>query len=138
MTTTSKGREVDLRVSTLLTVHGEKVVMRVLDKSSVLRKLPELGLLLDQLPSLESLIDKPYGMILATGPTGSGKTTTLYAVLNQLNERTKNIVTIEDPVEYKIFGVNQIQVNSAIGVSFASGLRAILRQDPNIILVVNP
>ena len=131
----SNGGEYDLRVSTLLTVFGEKVVMRILDKSSVLLQLEDLGFLSAQRTVVESLIAKPYGMILATGPTGSGKTTTLYTALNRVNREDSNIVTIEDPVEYQLANINQSQVNIPANITFAKGLRAILRQDPDIIMV---
>ena len=127
--------EVDLRVSTLPTVHGEKVVMRLLKKTGGLPTLNELGLRGPQLKDLETAITKPYGIILVTGPTGSGKTTTLYSVLSRLNKPSVNIVTLEDPVEYQISGINQVQINPQAGLTFANGLRAFLRQDPNIILV---
>ena len=131
----SNGGEYDLRVSTLLTVFGEKVVMRILDKSSVLLQLEDLGFLPEQQRLLESLIEKPYGMILCTGPTGSGKTTALYTALNRINSEDRNIVTVEDPVEYQLVGINQSQVHATAGITFARGLRAILRQDPDIIMV---
>ncbi len=127
--------EVDLRVSTLPTVHGEKVVMRLLKKTGGIPTLNDLGMRGPQLASLEEAILKPYGIILVTGPTGSGKSTTLYSVLNRLNKPGVNIVTLEDPVEYQIAGINQVQVNTGAGLTFATGLRAFLRQDPNIILV---
>ncbi len=127
--------EVDLRVSTLPTVHGEKIVMRLLKKTGGLPMLSDLGLRGTQYKDLEEAIAKPYGIILVTGPTGSGKTTTLYSVLTKLNKPTVNIVTLEDPVEYQITGINQVQVNPQAGLTFANGLRAFLRQDPNIILV---
>lgn len=127
--------EVDLRISTLPTVHGEKIVMRLLKKSGGVPKLPELGLRGTALKNLEIQISRPHGIILVTGPTGSGKTTTLYAVLSVLNTSRVNIVTLEDPVEYKIAGINQVQINPLAGLTFANGLRAFLRQDPNIILV---
>jgi len=127
--------EVDLRISTLPTVHGEKVVMRLLKKTGGIPKLHELGLRGPQYRDLEEAITKPYGIILVTGPTGSGKTTTLYSVLSRLNTPKVNIMTLEDPVEYQIPGINQIQINPQAGLTFASGLRAFLRQDPNIILV---
>lgn len=127
--------EVDLRISTLPTVWGEKVVMRLLKKSGGVPKLPELGLRGTALKNLETQILRPHGIILVTGPTGSGKTTTLYSVLSRLNSIRVNIVTLEDPVEYKIAGINQVQINPAAGLTFANGLRAFLRQDPNIILV---
>ena len=127
--------EVDLRVSTLPTVNGEKVVMRLLKKSGGIPTLPDLGLHGPQLKTLEEAILRPYGIVLVTGPTGSGKSTTLYALLNIINKPTVNIVTIEDPVEYQIKGVNQVQINPQAGLTFATGLRSFLRQDPNIILV---
>lgn len=127
--------EIDLRVSTLPTVNGEKIVMRLLKKTGGLPALYELGLRGSQLKDLEEAITKPYGIILVTGPTGSGKTTTLYSVLSKLNKPGVNIVTLEDPVEYQIEGINQVQINPQAGLTFANGLRAFLRQDPNIILV---
>ncbi len=127
--------EVDLRVSTLPTVHGEKIVMRLLKKTGGIPTLPELGLRGLALKNLESQIARPHGIILVTGPTGSGKTTTLYAVLSKLNNSRVNIMTLEDPVEYEIPGVNQVQINPGAGLTFATGLRSFLRQDPNIILV---
>ncbi len=127
--------EIDLRVSTLPTVNGEKIVMRLLKKTGGLPSLYQLGLRGSQLKDLEEAITKPYGIILVTGPTGSGKTTTLYSVLSKLNKPGVNIVTLEDPVEYQIEGINQVQINPQAGLTFASGLRAFLRQDPNIILV---
>jgi len=130
-----EGRDFDLRVSTIPTVNGEKVVMRILDKSSVMLGLDRLGFMPDIRERLEWLIAKPYGMILVTGPTGSGKSTTLYACLNKLNQGTVNISTVEDPVEYQIQGINQVQVNPKAGVTFAAALRAFLRQDPDIIMV---
>ncbi len=128
-------QEVDLRVSTLPTVHGEKIVMRLLKKSGGIPTLPELGLRGLALKNLENSILRPHGIILVTGPTGSGKTTTLYAVLSRLNTTKVNIMTLEDPVEYQIAGVNQVQINPQAGLTFATGLRSFLRQDPNIILV---
>lgn len=128
-------QEVDLRVSTLPTVHGEKVVMRLLKKSGGVPTMQELGLRGRALKNLEDAILRPHGIILICGPTGSGKTTTLYSILSKINTTKVNIVTLEDPVEYKILGVNQVQVNPAAGLSFASGLRSFLRQDPNIIMV---
>jgi type IV pilus assembly protein PilB len=127
--------EVDLRISTLPTVHGEKVVMRLLKKTGGIPDLPELGLRGTALKNLEISITRPHGIILVTGPTGSGKTTTLYSVLQRLNTGKVNIVTLEDPVEYEIAGLNQVQINPQAGLTFASGLRSFLRQDPNIILV---
>lgn len=127
--------EVDLRVSTLPTVNGEKVVMRLLKKSGGIPTMNDLGLRGPQLKVLEEGIQKPYGIVLVTGPTGSGKSTTLYSILNLLNKPAVNIVTLEDPVEYQIKGVNQVQINPQAGLTFATGLRSFLRQDPNIILV---
>lgn len=127
--------EIDLRISTLPTVHGEKVVMRLLKKTGGIPSLMDLGLRGPQLKDLEEAILKPYGIILVTGPTGSGKTTTLYSVLSRLNKPGVNILTLEDPVEYQIAGINQVQTNPQAGLTFANGLRAFLRQDPNIILV---
>jgi type IV pilus assembly protein PilB len=127
--------EVDLRVSTLPTVHGEKIVMRLLKKAQKAPSLTDLGLRGLALKYLEKSILVPNGIILITGPTGSGKTTTLYSILNRINTPKVNIVTIEDPVEYEVGGVNQVQVNPKAGLTFASGLRSFLRQDPNIIMV---
>ncbi len=126
---------VDLRVSTLPTVDGEKVVMRILKKTGGIPPLVELGLRGPQLKDIGESIVKPYGIILITGPTGSGKTTTLYSILSRLNKPSVNIMTLEDPVEYQITGINQVQINPQAGLTFANGLRAFLRQDPNIILV---
>lgn len=127
--------EVDLRVSTLPTVHGEKIVMRLLKKSGGIPSMQDLGLRGLALKNLETSIQRPHGVILVTGPTGSGKTTTLYSVLAKLNNAKVNIMTLEDPVEYQISGVNQVQINPQAGLTFAAGLRSFLRQDPNIILV---
>lgn len=127
--------EVDLRISTVPTVNGEKIVMRLLRKSGGVPTMAELGLAGTALKSLELAILKPHGIILVCGPTGSGKTTTLYAILSKLNTPKVNIMSLEDPVEYQLFGVNQVQINPAVGLTFASGLRSFLRQDPNIILV---
>jgi type IV pilus assembly protein PilB len=129
------GREFDFRVSTLPSVFGEKVVMRILDKSSISIGLNKLGLLPDTLERFEGVVSQSYGIILVTGPTGSGKSTTLYSVLNKLNSGEKNIITIEDPVEYNVSGITQAQVNVRAGMTFASGLRTMLRQDPDIIMV---
>lgn len=131
----SDGQEVDLRVSTLPTVYGEKIVMRLLRKSGGVPTLPELGLRGRALKNLEDGILRPHGIVLICGPTGSGKTTTLYSILSKISTIKVNIVTLEDPVEYKIAGVNQVQVNPGAGLTFASGLRSFLRQDPNIIMV---
>lgn len=127
--------EVDLRISTLPTVHGEKVVMRLLKKTGGVPSLFDLGLRGPQYRDLEEAVLKPYGIILVTGPTGSGKTTTLYSILSRLNKPSINIITLEDPVEYQLPGINQVQINPQAGLTFANGLRAFLRQDPNIILV---
>ncbi|MBI4607404.1 MAG: type II secretion system ATPase GspE [Candidatus Rokubacteria bacterium] len=128
-------RAIDLRVATIPTVHGESVVMRILDRQSLFFTLDRLGFPAERLGQFERLIQRPYGIILVTGPTGSGKTTTLYAALDKINSPEKKIITIEDPVEYQLEGVNQIQVKPKIGLSFANGLRHIVRQDPDIILV---
>jgi general secretion pathway protein E len=129
------GKEIDLRVSTLPTVHGESVVLRILDRASIVVNLESLGFPEDTLVEFEELIQRPYGMVLVTGPTGSGKTTTLYGALDKINSPDKKIITIEDPVEYQLFGVNQIHVKPAIGLTFASGLRSIVRQDPDVIMI---
>jgi type IV pilus assembly protein PilB len=131
----SNGRTLDLRVSTLPTIFGEKVVMRVLDQATPLIGLTRLGFHSDTLRQWEQAISTPYGMLLVTGPTGSGKTTTLYATLGTINSLEKNIVTIEDPVEYQLPRINQVQVNIKAGLTFAGGLRSILRQDPDIVMV---
>ncbi|MEK7171070.1 MAG: type II/IV secretion system protein [Patescibacteria group bacterium] len=128
-------RQVDLRVSTLPTVHGEKIVMRLLDKSQGVLTLEQLGVTGTNFDTLIANVSKPYGIILSTGPTGSGKSTTLYAILNRLSKPGVNIITLEDPVEYELSGVNQSQVKPQIGFTFAEGLRSVLRQDPNIIMV---
>ncbi|WP_299738788.1 GspE/PulE family protein [uncultured Rossellomorea sp.] len=128
-------RPIDLRVSTLPTVYGEKIVLRILDLSSSLNDLGQLGFNSLNLKRFQDLIDRPTGIVLITGPTGSGKSSTLYAALNKLNSEEVNIITVEDPVEYQLEGVNQIQVNTNVGLTFATGLRSILRQDPNIIMV---
>ncbi|MHB1351403.1 MAG: type II secretion system protein GspE [Desulfobulbus sp.] len=128
-------RNVDIRVSTLPTSFGERVVMRLLDKSNVLLSLPDLGMSQRDLDTFHKLIRAPYGIILVTGPTGSGKTTTLYSALSILNSPDINIITIEDPVEYQIKGISQVQVNPKIDLTFANGLRTIVRQDPDVILV---
>jgi type IV pilus assembly protein PilB len=130
-----ESKQIDLRISTLPTIFGEKVVMRILDKSGMLLGMEEMGLAPEVLAQFRKYIRKPYGLILVTGPTGSGKTTTLYAALNEVNSIDKNIVTIEDPVEYQLKGINQTQVNPVVGMTFAEGLRSILRQDPDIIMV---
>ena len=129
------GRDVDVRISTVPTIWGESVVMRLLDRSSVLLSLEDLGLEGYKLRTFDFLIRRPHGIILVTGPTGSGKTTSLYASLERINSPEKKIITIEDPVEYQIKGINQIQVNNKVNLTFANGLRSVLRQDPDVILV---
>ncbi|MEJ5299738.1 MAG: type IV-A pilus assembly ATPase PilB [Thermodesulforhabdaceae bacterium] len=129
------GKEIDFRVSCLPTIFGEKVVLRILDKSSLQLDMTELGFEPDQLDAFKRAIYQPYGMVLVTGPTGSGKTTTLYSALMELNKTERNISTVEDPVEYNLPGINQVQVHEAIGLTFAAALRAFLRQDPDIIMV---
>ncbi|SNR80609.1 GspE/PulE family protein [Desulfurobacterium atlanticum] len=128
-------KQIDMRVSTLPTVFGERVVIRLLDKSHKILTLEELGFSGKDYEIFSSVISKPYGLILVTGPTGSGKSTTLYAALLKIFSPTKNILTVEDPVEYQIEGINQVQVNPKIGLTFATGLRSILRQDPDIIMI---
>lgn len=130
-----EGREIDFRVATTPTIFGEKVVMRVLDKSGIMLGLDHLGFGDEALRAMKRQINRPHGIILIVGPTGSGKTTTLYAALNILNDGSRNITTVEDPVEYKIEGLTQIQVHSEIGLDFAAALRSILRQDPDVILL---
>jgi type IV pilus assembly protein PilB len=129
------GKEVDLRVSILPTSHGEKIVIRILDKSVLTGSIDQMGIDEETLLKLRKAIDAPHGMILVTGPTGSGKTTTLYSVLQELNNPQYNIVTVEDPIEYELGGVNQVAVRNDIGLDFASALRSILRQDPDIVMV---
>lgn len=129
------GRQIDMRISMIPTVYGEKTVIRLLDKSRFKYSKENLGLNDKNLKKFNTIISKPYGIILVTGPTGSGKTTTLYSILKELNKTEKNIITIEDPVEYKIEGINQIQVNAKTGMNFSSSLRSILRQDPDIIMI---
>jgi type IV pilus assembly protein PilB len=129
------GKEVDIRVSILPSIHGEKVVMRVLDKSALFPSLGGLGLDEHAFKALSYAISQPHGIILVTGPTGSGKTTTLYSCLQELNKPDVNIVTCEDPVEYQLVGINQIQVSAGVGLTFSAALRSILRQDPDIVLV---
>lgn len=129
------GRDVDIRVSVIPTSHGERIVMRLLDKTSTLLRLEDIGFSGDKLEAFTRLIHSPHGIILLTGPTGSGKTTTLYAALTRINSPDKNIITVEDPVEYQIRGIGQIQVNPKINLTFANGLRSIVRQDPDVIMV---
>ena len=130
-----KRKPIDLRVSTIPTNHGESVVMRVLDKSSLMLGLPELGFLSDDQETFERLIKLPDGILLVTGPTGSGKTSTLYACLNYINKPDRKIITVEEPIEYQMNGINQVQVNTEIGMTFPAALRSILRQAPNIIMI---
>jgi type IV pilus assembly protein PilB len=129
------GKEIDLRISILPTAHGEKIVIRILDKATLSGSIDQMGMDADTLSKFKKAIDAPHGMILVTGPTGSGKTTTLYSVLHELNSPQYNIVTVEDPIEYELAGVNQVAVRSDIGLDFASALRSILRQDPDIVMV---
>jgi type IV pilus assembly protein PilB len=131
----AQGKQIDLRVSTVPTSHGESVVMRILDKTSLSLGLPELGFLSDDQEGFEHLLKLPDGIILVTGPTGSGKTTTLYGCLNFINRPDKKLITVEDPVEYQMSGINQVQVNTEIGMTFPAALRSILRQAPNIIMI---
>ncbi|MBC3468054.1 ATPase, T2SS/T4P/T4SS family [Pseudomonas sp. RW10S2] len=135
ITLRAAGREVDVRVSTLPGIHGERVVMRVLDKQASLLALDNLGMPAAALQGLRACLARPNGIVLSTGPTGSGKTTTLYASLNSLNDGSRNILTVEDPVEYAIAGIGQTAINPRAGLTFATGLRAILRQDPDVIML---
>lgn len=128
-------KTIDLRVNSVPTVHGESIVMRILDKSSLMLGLPELGFLSDDQATFEKLVQMPDGIILVTGPTGSGKTTTLYGCLNYMNKPDRKIITVEEPVEYQMTGINQVQVNSEVGMTFAAALRAMLRQAPNIVML---
>jgi general secretion pathway protein E len=130
-----KGKEIDFRVSTVPTIHGESIVLRILDKSSTVLDIERLGFPKDTLAGFKELIQRPHGIILVTGPTGSGKTTTLYCALQKINSPDKKIITVEDPVEYELAGINQIQVKPAIGLTFANALRSIVRQDPDVILI---
>jgi type IV pilus assembly protein PilB len=129
------GKSLDLRVATLPTVFGEKIVIRILDKSNVMLELKDVGFEPDVLSAYERAYKRPYGAVIITGPTGSGKSTSLYGTLNQLNEPGKNIITVEDPVEYRLQGINQVQVNVKAGLTFAAGLRSILRCDPDIVMI---
>ncbi len=129
------GKDLDLRVSSVPTNHGESIVMRVLDKSNLSLGLPQLGFLTDDQATFERLIKLPDGVVLVTGPTGSGKTTTLYACLGQINTPDKKLITVEDPVEYQMSGINQVQVNKDVGLDFSAALRSILRQAPNIVMI---
>jgi len=134
-TVKTEGKIIDLRISTLPTLYGEKVVLRILDRSKAILDLNQLGFDQKQLEIFRASLATSWGLIFLTGPTGSGKTTTLYAALNEIKHSTKNIVTIEDPVEYRLDGINQVQVKPEIGLTFATALRAFLRQDPDIMLV---
>jgi type IV pilus assembly protein PilB len=129
------GRDIDLRVSFLPTVHGEKCVLRVLDKSNLSASMDKLGIDAETYVRFKAAVDAPHGLILVTGPTGSGKTTTLYSALNELNSPQFNIITVEDPVEFQLPGINQVPVKKEIGLTFANALRSILRQDPDIIMI---
>ncbi|TET25710.1 MAG: type II/IV secretion system protein, partial [Dehalococcoidia bacterium] len=133
--TKAKGRQIDVRVASAPTVHGEMAVLRLLDKSLALIEMSGLGLLPESLEKYNAMLKVPYGMILISGPTGAGKTTTLYASINSLDKVGKNIITIEDPAEYRFKDINQIQINNQAGITFASGLRSILRLDPDVIMV---
>ncbi|WP_203226057.1 GspE/PulE family protein [Bacillus kwashiorkori] len=133
--TTVNFKPVDIRVSTLPTIFGEKVVMRILDLSNALNNIEKIGFTNDNLVKFQTMLKQPNGIVLITGPTGSGKSSTLYAALNQMNSEDVNIITVEDPVEYQLEGVNQIQVNEDVGLTFANGLRSILRQDPDIVMI---
>lgn len=129
------GKEVDLRVASLPTVHGEKIVLRILDRASILISLKDLGMEAEPLEQFSNSFKKPYGTVIVTGPTGSGKTTTMYAALAELNRREVNVITVEDPVEYQMAGTNQVQVNTKVGLTFAATLRSILRCDPDIVMI---
>src|SRR5436309_14893850 len=129
------GKTIDLRVSCLPTTHGESIVMRILDKEGLKLGLPELGFFTDDQQTFERLIGLPDGILLVTGPTGSGKTTTLYSVLNYINRPDRKIITVEDPVEYVLSGINQVQVSDIVGLTFAAALRSMLRQAPNVIML---
>ena len=129
------GKEMDMRVSTVPTMYGESIVMRLLDKKSIQLELASLGFSDQNLQCIQTQLKQPHGVLLVTGPTGSGKTTTLYAALNQLNTSASKILTVEDPVEYELEGINQIQANPKIGLSFSDALRSIVRQDPDIIMI---
>lgn len=130
-----KGKDIDIRMASSPSVFGEKIVLRILDSSGLLVRMEDLGMSDANIETFKSVLHQPYGMVLVTGPTGSGKTTTLYSALSYLNKPDKNIVTIEDPVEYQIIGINQMQTRPQIGLTFASGLRTVLRQDPDIIMI---
>jgi type IV pilus assembly protein PilB len=128
-------KEINVRVSSIPTIYGENIVLRLLDTGSGIYSLDRLGMVKSDIERLRSIVQKPYGMILSTGPTGSGKSTSIYAILNELNRPDSNIMTLEDPVEYRIDNIRQIQLNRKAGMTFASGLRSVLRQDPDIIMV---
>ena len=132
---TAAGHRLDLRVVTVPTVHGEGVVIRILDTSNAMRKLTEIGFAPDTLERFSSCYRRPYGAVLVSGPTGSGKSTTLYGALHSLNTGDRKIITVEDPVEYRLAGINQVQVNGKAGLTFATGLRAMLRSDPDVIMI---
>jgi general secretion pathway protein E len=134
-TFTTKDRQIDIRVATTPTVYGEMSVLRLLDKAMAIMELPQLGFLPDSLAKYQNMLNVPYGMVVIVGPTGSGKTTTLYASINTIDAQKNNVITIEDPAEYRLKDINQIQVNVQAGLTFASGLRSILRLDPNVIMV---
>lgn len=129
------GKDIDVRLNTVPTAHGERLVMRLQDRSNVVLELEQLGFSSDSLERINEVLKKTYGIFLVTGPTGSGKSTTLYSCITRINTVDKNIITVEEPVEQRIHGIGQIQVNAKIGLTFASGLRAILRQDPNVIML---
>ena len=129
------GKDIDIRVATAPSAYGERITMRMLDKSAVLLNVRDIGFADDQLEQIKRLIQRPHGIILVTGPTGSGKTTTLYSCLSEINSPDKNILTIEDPVEYQLDGISQMQTNDKIDLTFASGLRSYLRHDPDVIMV---
>jgi type IV pilus assembly protein PilB len=131
----TSGRDIDVRVSSIPTIYGEKIVLRILDTSSASHDIAELGFAPKLLEEFKTILAQPHGIIIVTGPTGSGKSTTLYSALNYLKDPTRNITTVEDPVEYRLAGINQIQIKHEINLDFAKCLRAILRQDPDIILV---
>ena len=131
----TENKEINVRVSSIPTIHGENIVMRLLDMSAGIYTLNNLGMDADDMAKIESMCVKPYGMILSTGPTGSGKSTSLYAILNSINKPDINIITLEDPVEYRVNDIRQVQLNTKAGMTFASGLRSILRQDPDVIMV---
>src|SRR5262249_4687054 len=130
-----QGREIDVRVSIIPMVHGEGIVMRLLDQGRMVFNLANCGFLPDNYKTFKQLIDLPHGIILVTGPTGSGKSTTLYSALNEIKEETLKIITVEDPVEYQQQGISQIQIHHKIGLTFAAALRSILRHDPDVVLI---